>query len=262
MPRKAKKTQENVEPVTRSNVELVNVYTDVINEIIREIEQTERGENGEWDFSPNIDALKVAAEGVKDIINIKMAHQHNCYSIIGDPFSTSVDLDNRAIYFNTDIEAGGAVAFLKYIDAIFKYSGDQDDITIYIDSPGGDVHAILGMVDIIQQLPCKVNTVCLGLAASAALVLFVSGTGTRIITKNSFLMYHNAKVSWLSGDHKDIKNEYDLMKMLQEKLEEIVLSVVKDVKKWGPEYWKSKGDHDYYIGSKDALKIGLATTIQ
>ena len=262
MSKKTKKTKNEVETQTKSNVELVNIYAEIINELMQQIEQTTQNENGEWNYTPNIESLRVAAESVKDMINIKMAHQHNCFSIIGDPFSNSIDLDERAIYFNSDIEQGGAVAFLKYIDAIFKYSGSEDDITIYINSPGGDVHAILGMVDIIQQLPCKVNTICLGLAASAALILFVSGTGKRTITKNSFLMYHNAKVSWLSGDHKDIKNEYDLMKMLQEKLEEIVLSVIKDTKKWGPEYWKGKGDHDYYIGSKEALKIGLATDIQ
>jgi len=212
--------------------------------------------------SPKIEQLKATLQGILDIQNLESLNISYSHSIIGDPFNTSLDVKRRQIFFNTDIDDGGAVTFLKYIKAIFNYGGEEDEISIYINSPGGDVYAIFGIVDIIKNLPCKVNTYCYGIAASAALVLFVSGTGKRVISKNSFLMYHNAHISWLSGDHKDIKNQSIVLDNIQKILESIVIDSTSDKDKYGSQFWKDKGDHDWYINSSEALTMGLATEVE
>lgn len=222
----------------------------------------EKGEQIEIANSAKLERLKMNVQAHLDLSsfeNVSIAYSHN---IIGDPYSVSVDIRNRQIFFNTDIDEGGAVTFLKYIKAIFNFGGEEDDITIYINSPGGDVHSILGIIDIIKKLPCKVNTYCYGLAASAAFMLFISGTGRRVMSKNSFIMYHNAQISWLSGDHKDIKNQSIVLENLQSILESIVVESVNDIKKFGAKFWKDRGDHDWYINSEEAMKIGLATEIE
>ena len=145
--------------------------------------------------SPKIEQLKTSLQGILDIQNLQNMNINYSHSIIGDSFNVSVDIIRRQIFFNTDIDDCGAVTFLKYVKSIFNYGGEEDDISIFINSPGGDVYSMFGIVDIIKKLPCKVNTYCYGIAASAALVLFIAGTGKRVISKNSFLMYHNAHIS-------------------------------------------------------------------
>lgn len=240
----------------KNRFDLLNVcYEDIIS-------KQEKGEELELGNIAKLEKLKMNVQAYIDLTNLENISVGYSHAVIGDPFSISVDIKNRQIFFNTDIDEGGAVSFLKYIKAIFNHGGDKDDITIYINSPGGDVHSVLGIIDIIKALPCKVNTHCYGIAASAAFMLFISGTGKRVISNNSFIMYHNAHISWLSGDHKDIKNQSQVLDNLQNILETIVVESVNDTKKFGPRFWKDRGDHDWYINSDEAIKMGLATHIE
>jgi ATP-dependent Clp endopeptidase proteolytic subunit ClpP len=65
------------------------------------------------------------------------------------------------------------------------------DITIYINSPGGSVQAGLAIFDTMQYIPCDVNTVCFGMAASMGAFLLSAGTkGKRKSLPNSRIMIH------------------------------------------------------------------------
>ena len=65
------------------------------------------------------------------------------------------------------------------------------DITIYINSPGGSVQAGLAIFDTMQYIPCDVNTVCFGMAASMGAFLLSAGTkGKRRSLPNSRIMIH------------------------------------------------------------------------
>ena len=65
------------------------------------------------------------------------------------------------------------------------------DITIYINSPGGSVQAGLAIFDTMQYIPCEVNTVCFGMAASMGAFLLAAGSpGKRRSLPNSRIMIH------------------------------------------------------------------------
>ena len=68
---------------------------------------------------------------------------------------------------------------------------DSDDtVTLYIDSPGGNTYGMFALYDVIQSMRSKVDTRCVGLAASAGGFLLATGTGVRSATANATIMLH------------------------------------------------------------------------
>ncbi|MDP8958305.1 MAG: ATP-dependent Clp protease proteolytic subunit, partial [Actinomycetota bacterium] len=65
-----------------------------------------------------------------------------------------------------------------------------DDITLYIDSPGGELPGLFAVYDTVQLLRSRVNTRCIGLAASAAAAILAGGTGTRSATEHARILLH------------------------------------------------------------------------
>ena len=73
-----------------------------------------------------------------------------------------------------------------------RYLQRQDpegEITLYINSPGGSVDSGMALYDVMQAVSCPIRTVCVGLAASMAALLFVSGA-ERDMLPHSRLMIH------------------------------------------------------------------------
>src|SRR5690625_4829946 len=90
---------------------------------------------------------------------------------------------NRVVYLRgaiEDTEADTLVAQLMSLDA-----QSDDDVTLYISSPGGLVSGLFAIYDVVQLMRSKVHTVCVGVAASAAAVILATGPGTRAATPNA-----------------------------------------------------------------------------
>ncbi|HWS00441.1 MAG TPA: ATP-dependent Clp protease proteolytic subunit, partial [Prolixibacteraceae bacterium] len=84
------------------------------------------------------------------------------------------------------------VANIIQAQLLFLESSDPGkDIQIYFNSPGGSVHAGLGIYDTMQYINCNIATICTGMAASMAAVLMTAGTkGKRSALKHSRIMIH------------------------------------------------------------------------
>ena len=89
-------------------------------------------------------------------------------------------------------EVNDDVANVMVSQMLYLASADPEtDITIYINSPGGSVQAGLAIFDTMQYIPCDVNTVCFGMAASMGAFLLSAGTkGKRRSLPNSRVMIH------------------------------------------------------------------------
>lgn len=74
----------------------------------------------------------------------------------------------------------------------------QAEITLLINSPGGDVNSGLALYDVMVSLSCPVRTVCLGTAASMAAVLFAAGTRREILPHGA-VMIHDPLISGGGG---------------------------------------------------------------
>ena len=74
----------------------------------------------------------------------------------------------------------------------------NEEITMFINSPGGSVPDGIALLDVMAAVPCPIRTVCVGTAASMASLLFVCGD-TRDMLEHSHLMIHDPLVQNLSG---------------------------------------------------------------
>ena len=108
-------------------------------------------------------------------------------------------LSDRIIMLNDQVN--DQTASLLVAQLLFLESTDPDkEIQFYINSPGGSVTSAFAIFDTMRYLKCDVSTICVGLAASAASLLLVSGTkGKRFALPNSEIMIHQPSVSGYSG---------------------------------------------------------------
>jgi ATP-dependent Clp protease protease subunit len=104
-------------------------------------------------------------------------------------------LKDRIIFLGTAIDDQVANAIIAQL--LFLESDDPDkDINIYVNSPGGSTYAGLAIYDTMQHVKAKVNTLCVGMAASMGAVLLAGGTGKRLALPNARVMIHQP---WVQG---------------------------------------------------------------
>lgn len=170
-----------------------------------------------------------------------------------------IDVESSTIYMFGDIADGTLYDLVLRIRAVMYMRPDEkknDPINIIINSDGGDVYEALGMIDYIQSLNVKVNTICRGRAMSAAALLLCSGTGVRAVSKNSTIMFHEMS-SGIYGKSSDMKANVQHM----EKLEEILVGIMSDNSKKDGKFWKEKTIKDYYLSPEEALELGVIDSI-
>ncbi|WP_314616704.1 ClpP family protease [Streptomyces stackebrandtii] len=96
-----------------------------------------------------------------------------------DPYSKL--LESRIVFLGTPVDetsANDAIAQFLYLD----HAAPGQDISLYINSPGGSISAMTSIYDTMRSLSCDVETTCLGQAVSTAAVLLTAGTpGKRLI---------------------------------------------------------------------------------
>jgi ATP-dependent Clp protease, protease subunit len=99
-------------------------------------------------------------------------------------------LKDRILLLGTDVN--DEVANVLVAQLLYLANEDPDkDITLYINSPGGSVSAGLAIYDTMQFIPCDVQTVCFGMAASMGAFLLGAGTrGKRKSLPNARIMIH------------------------------------------------------------------------
>ncbi len=99
-------------------------------------------------------------------------------------------MKERIIFIGRSIDdylASVVVAQLLFLDA----DDPEKDISLYINSPGGYVHAGMAIYDTMQYIKCDIQTICLGMAASMSAVLLAAGSdGKRSALPNSKVLIH------------------------------------------------------------------------
>jgi ATP-dependent Clp protease, protease subunit len=131
-------------------------------------------------------------------------------------------------------------------------SDSNEDITLYVNSPGGIITGMFALYDSIQLLQSKVNTRCIGLAASAAAFLLCTGTGTRSATENARIMIHQP-LGGARGTAKDIEIQAKNIVWMRERINEIMAARTgKEV-----EQVAKDTDRDYWMTAAEAVEYGL-----
>ena len=110
------------------------------------------------------------------------------------------DIDLRTLHFKEGrLFIDGEInrpAAMRFVSAMVYLAQQKQDVTVYINSPGGEVNAGLLMYDVMQDYPGRIDTVCTGIAASMAAVLLAGGQkGHRFILPHSQVMIHEPLIS-------------------------------------------------------------------
>ena len=134
---------------------------------------------------------------------------------------------------------------------------NNEDIYLYINSPGGSVTAGMAIYDTMNFITCDVSTICVGMCASMAAFLLSSGAkGKRVCLKNGEVMIHQP-LGGVQGQATEIKIHAERIIKLKEKLNKILASNTgKDIKKI-----ERDTERDYYLDSEEALEYGLVDKV-
>ena len=165
-------------------------------------------------------------------------------------------LKDRIIILSGEIDdnlANSIVAQLLYLDSI-----NNDDISIYINSPGGSITAGMAIYDTMNFIKSDVSTICIGMAASMAAFLLSAGKiGKRYALANSEVMIHQP-LGGAQGQATEIKIAAERILKLKKKLNTIL---AKNTKKNLKQIEKDT-ERDYFMDSSEALNYGIVDEIK
>lgn len=161
----------------------------------------------------------------------------------------------REVYCLGEINADNVNGLILQLQYLSRQSDDQ--ITMYINSPGGSVSDGLALYDVMKSIKNSIRTVCVGTAASMGALLFISGDKREILT-HSRVMIHDPLVSGgIGGSALEIERRSKQLMMTREITAGII--ALQSGKTLEEIYEITK--QDTYFSAKEAVDFGLADKI-
>lgn len=165
-------------------------------------------------------------------------------------------LNDRIIFLGEEINS--VTANLVIAQLLHLESQDAEkDISLYINSPGGEVYSGLAILDTMSYIKPQVSTICVGMAASMAAVLLASGAkGKRFCLPNSMVMIHQPS-GGASGQQTEIEIAAREIRETRATLNQILSDAT------GQPFEKVQADteRDNYMRAQAALEYGLVDRI-
>lgn len=164
-------------------------------------------------------------------------------------------LKDRIILLSGEIDdecANSVIAQLLYLDSL-----NNEEISLYINSPGGSVTSGMAIYDTMNFVKSDVSTICLGMAASMGAFLLSSGKkGKRYVLPNSEIMIHQP-LGGAKGQATEIKIAAEQILKTKEKLNKILSENT------GQDFKKVEQDteRDHFLDANEALDYGLIDKI-
>ena len=161
--------------------------------------------------------------------------------------------ENRIISICTEIEPGMADQLMK--DLLIMDKENHKPITLYINSPGGDVVSGLQIIDTMNSIQSQVDTVCTGQCASMAAVILSAGK-KRMILPHARVMIHQVS-SGTRGKVFNMEVDFEEAK----RLNDISMGILAKNCSKALEQLKEDTHVDFYMGAEEALKYGIVDEI-
>jgi len=161
-------------------------------------------------------------------------------------------LKDRIIFLGTPID--DTIANLIMAQLLHLESDDPDkDIFLYINSPGGSITSLFAIYDTMQYIKPDVNTVCMGMAASAAAVILAGGAhGKRFALPHARVMLHQPH-GGAQGQASDIEIQARLIVQMREQLNQILA----DHSGQPLEKISTDTERDYWMMAAEAKEYGV-----
>ena len=160
-------------------------------------------------------------------------------------------LKDRIILLSGEIDdecANSVIAQLLYLDSL-----NNEEISLYINSPGGSVTSGMAIYDTMNFVKSDVSTICLGMAASMGAFLLSSGKkGKRYALPNSEIMIHQP-LGGVQGQATEIKIVAEQILKTKNKLNKILAkNTGQNIKKI-----ENDTDRDHFLDATEALEYGI-----
>lgn len=164
-------------------------------------------------------------------------------------------LKNRIIILSGEIDdntSDTVVAQLLYLDSL-----NHDDISIYINSPGGSITSGMAIYDTMNFIKSDVSTICLGMAASMGAFLLSCGKkGKRFCLPNAEVMIHQP-LGGAQGQATEIKIAAEHILRIKGRLNKILaINTGKEL-----DVIERDTERDYFLTAEEALEYGLIDSI-
>ncbi len=161
-------------------------------------------------------------------------------------------LVDRIIFLGTPVNdqiANVVMAQLLHLES----EDPEQDINIYINSPGGSVYAGMAIYDTMRFIKCDVATTALGMAASMGAFLLAAGTqGKRSALPNTRILLHQPS-GGLAGQVSDVEIHARELMRTKQKMNELLAEMTGQT----AEKVESDTDRDYMLGAEDAVEYGI-----
>ena len=161
-------------------------------------------------------------------------------------------LKDRIIFLGTGVDDNVANAIIAQM--LFLESDEPDqDIYLYVNSPGGQVSSGMAIYDTMQYIKPDVQTICIGQAASmGALLLAAGANGKRFSLPHARIMIHQPSGGF-QGQHTDIEIQAKEITRIREILDRILATHSGQ----DPKKVRKDTERDHYMTGEEALKYGL-----
>ena len=165
-------------------------------------------------------------------------------------------LASRELELTGPVDAESASSVIRSLLHLQKQS-PEEPITLFINSPGGEVQSGLALYDVMQAIRCPVRTVCLGMAASMAALLFIAGS-TREMLPHSRVMIHDPLIGGgIGGSALSVKARADDLMHIRD----ITAQVIAQHTHMSIEEVFELTAKDTYFEAGEAVAAGLADRI-
>ena len=165
-------------------------------------------------------------------------------------------LNDRIIFLGEEINSVSAnlvVAQLLHLES----QDAEKDISLYINSPGGEVYSGLAILDTMNFIKPQVSTICVGMAASMAAVLLSAGAkGKRFCLPHSKVMIHQP-----SGGAQGQQTEIEIVAEEIKKTRRELNQILSDASGQPFEKGQAYTERDNYLTAAEALDYGLIDRI-
>ena len=165
---------------------------------------------------------------------------------------------NREIFMTDYVDADSSNELIKQL-LYLNQENPEKEITIYINSPGGEVISGLAVYDCIRLMQAPIRTVCTGMAASMGSILFLAGDKREMLPHTKIMIHDPAFHNLDIGGVKPLEIQKEVDRIMETR--NILCGIIADRTGRTKEEVFEKTKTDSYFTVEEAMEFGLATAV-
>lgn len=167
-------------------------------------------------------------------------------------------LKSREIFLTETVNAETMDGLLKQLMYLNK-EAPEEEITLYINSPGGEVRSGIAVYDYMKMMQAPIRTVCIGTAASMGAILFLAGDRREMLPHSQLMIHDPAPGGGSMQGMKPAQMEEHLKSL--KKVQKVLCEIISETTGRSLEEVQNITQNDSYFDAEEAIEFGLATTI-